>query len=117
MLKLNIISTVFLCLTFNIAQANIIILASQDEFIAQMSKLHGFDESSLTKIFEQAIVSQTILDAISKPAEKKLPWYKYRKIFLQEKRINQGVTFWQNNKSKLIEAEKRFGVPAEIINR
>jgi len=115
MLKLDIISTVFLCLTFNIAQANITISASQDEFIAQMAKQHGFDGSSLTKLFEQAIVSQSILDAISKPAEKKLPWYKYRKIFIQEKRINQGVTFWLNNKSKLIEAEKKFGVPAEII--
>jgi len=113
--KLIILSTVFLCLTFNFAQANLIISASQDEFITQMAKKHGFDGASLTKLFEQAIVSQSILDAISKPAEKKLTWYKYREIFIQEKRINQGFIFWQNNESKLSEAEKIFGVPVEII--
>ncbi|MCZ6804513.1 MAG: lytic murein transglycosylase B [Proteobacteria bacterium] len=113
--KLIILSTVFLCLTFNISQANVNISASQDEFIVQMAKQYGFDGPSLTKLFEQVIVSQSVLDAITKPAEKKLTWYNYRKIFIQEKRINQGVLFWQNNESKLIEAENKFGVPAEII--
>ncbi len=120
MRKSNIIFSIIFCLTFNIVQkknayANNEISVSQDEFIAQMAKQHNFDAEKLTKVLKQTIVSQTILDAISRPAEKKLTWHKYRKIFIKEKRINQGVAFMQNNKAKLSEAEKKFGVPAEII--
>ncbi len=115
MLKLNFISIVLICLLVTTVQAKNEITVSQDEFIAQMAKRHDFDLDSLTKVLKQTIVSQTILNAISRPAEKKLTWHKYRKIFIQEKRIRQGVAFMQNNQTKLTEAEKKFGVPAEII--
>ncbi len=115
MLKLNFISTALICLLVTTVQAKNEITVSQDEFIAQMAKRHDFDLDSLTKVLKQTIVSQTILNAISRPAEKKLTWHKYRKIFIQEKRIRQGVAFMQNNQTKLTEAEKKFGVPAEII--
>lgn len=88
---------------------------TQDEFIAQMVERHDFNKSDLTKVLKQARKSQTILDAISRPAEKKLTWHKYRQIFIKEKRINQGVDFMQKNKAKLEEAEKKYGVPPEII--
>lgn len=114
MLKIYSVLTILLCLSIDV-QANVDAKASQDEFIRQMENKYGFDKSSLKKLLDQAIVSEPILEAISRPAEKKLPWYKYRKIFLQKKRIDEGVKFWQSNKNKLQEAEKRFGVPAEII--
>lgn len=88
---------------------------TQDEFIVQMVERHDFNKSDITKVLKQARKSQTILDAISKPAEKKLTWHKYRQIFIKEKRINQGVDFLQKNKAKLEEAEKKYGVPPEII--
>ncbi len=123
MYKLKIIFSVIFCLGFYSSQQNILaatpsnnkVSVSQGEFIAEMVKRHNFDEASLTKVLKQTIVSQTILDAISKPAEKKLTWHKYRQIFIQEKRINEGVAFMQKNSAKLGEAEKKFGVPAEII--
>lgn len=119
MSKLKILSALLICLTANVVQQNVLanneISVSQDEFVTQMARRHNFDASELTKILKQTIVSQTILNAISRPAEKKLTWHKYRKIFIQEKRINQGVAFMKQNESKLGEAEKKFGVPAEII--
>ena len=119
MFKIKILFTTGFFLAFNIAQqgalANSEVSVSQDEFIAQMAKQHNFEVASLTKILKQTIVSQTILDAISRPAEKKLTWHKYRKIFIQEKRIQQGVTFMQKHHARLSEAENKFGVPAEII--
>ena len=51
---------------------------------------------------------------MSKPAEG-LPWFKYRNIFLQDKRINEGVKFWKDNKEILDNAEKNYGVSPEII--
>ncbi|MGB1799730.1 MAG: lytic murein transglycosylase B [Gammaproteobacteria bacterium] len=88
---------------------------TQDEFIAKMVERHDFNKADLTKVLKQARKSQTILDAISRPAEKKLTWHEYRQIFIKEKRINQGVDFMQQNKAKLEEAEKKYGVPPEII--
>ncbi len=114
MLKLISLFLILLSLSLG-ACANIDAIASKDDFINQMEKKYGFDRNELVKIFEQAIVSKSILDAISRPAEKKLPWYKYREIFIQEKRIREGVQFRNNNFKKLEEAEKRFGVPAEIV--
>lgn len=91
------------------------IKVTPDEFVKQMVERHGFNKADLTKVLKQARKSQTILDAISRPAEKKLIWHEYRQIFLKDKRINQGVDFMQKHKSKLEEAEKKYGVPPEII--
>jgi membrane-bound lytic murein transglycosylase B len=44
-----------------------------------------------------------------------LPWYKYRKIFLTETRIDAGVKFGQENEYALNVVEHQTGVPAEII--
>ncbi|MBL1141819.1 MAG: lytic murein transglycosylase B [Proteobacteria bacterium] len=121
MYKLNLLFSLFVCLSINSVNQNALatptnnVSVSPDEFIAQMVERHGFDKANLSKILNQTVISQTILDAISRPAEKKLTWFKYRQIFIKDKRINQGVEFMQNNESKLAEAEKKFGVPAEII--
>ncbi|MBX2809862.1 MAG: lytic murein transglycosylase B [Cellvibrionaceae bacterium] len=84
-------------------------------FIAEMVKEHNFDASSLTKWFAQAEKKQTILDAISRPAEKTKTWAEYRNIFVTDSRIKLGLAFWQENKAFLLRAEQKFGVPAEII--
>lgn len=115
MQKLNLILLTLLCLWLPHGQANTDVSTMQEEFIKKMASQYDFDSTSLKKLFNQAIVSQTILKAISKPAEKKLPWYKYRNIFLKKKRINEGVAFLHKNREKLESAEKQFGVPAEII--
>ncbi len=98
-----------------VVQANEGISVSQDMFIKKMVNEHNFDNSGLKKLFDQASVSQTILDAISRPAEKKLQWFEYKDIFLRENRIQKGVEFWQDNYHTLLRAEIKFGVPAEII--
>lgn len=84
-------------------------------FIAKMSKEHGFKESDLKNWFTSATKKQSILDAIARPAEKRLTWKEYRKIFLTESRINSGVAFWTENEAILDKAAEEFGVPQEII--
>ena len=97
------------------AQADTNSLVTQNEFIKKMESQYNFDSTYLKNLFDQVIVSETILKAISKPAEKRLSWYKYKDIFLKQKRINEGVIFLNKNWKKLQAAEKKFGVPAEII--
>jgi len=115
MQKRNFILLILLSLWLPLVQANTDASTLQNEFIEKMASEYDFDSSSLRNLLDQAIVSKTILKAISKPAEKRLPWYKYRNIFLKKKRINEGVEFLDKNREKLQAAEKKFGVPAEII--
>ena len=75
----------------------------------------GFAEAYLFEVFSEAKRQESILKAISRPAEKSLNWGQYRKIFIEPKRIKQGVAFWQENQAALRKAEKEYGVPAEII--
>tara|TARA_R110002072_G_scaffold135654_1_gene277149 strand:- start:1488 stop:2486 length:999 start_codon:yes stop_codon:yes gene_type:complete len=115
MQKIKLITLTLLYLWMSFAQANTDASTMQDDFIKKMASQYDFDSASLKKLFDQVIVSETILKAISKPAEKRLPWHKYRNIFLKQKRIDEGVEFLDKNQKKLKAAEKRFGVPAEII--
>jgi membrane-bound lytic murein transglycosylase B len=85
-----------------------------DIFISQMVTKHRFNESELNNLFQSVEIKNDIIKRISSPAEG-LPWYKYRKIFLTESRINEGVKFWQENAPALAAVEQQYGVPAEII--
>jgi len=84
-------------------------------FIKKMVTKHNFKESELTQWFMAIRPRPDIIEAISHPAEGTLPWHKYRKIFLIEKRIDGGVKFWQQHRKLLERAEKETGVPPRII--
>jgi membrane-bound lytic murein transglycosylase B len=86
----------------------------QRTFIDRMVAEHGFQRASLTALLAQARREQSILDAISRPAEA-MPWWRYRKIFLTDARAEGGVAFWQENAAQLQQAADYFGVAPEII--
>lgn len=83
-------------------------------FVDEMVEL-GFDKKQVQDALKQARRQESILKAMSRPAERRLTWGEYRKIFLGKKRINQGVEFWKKHQKTLERAEKTYGVPAEII--
>jgi len=89
--------------------------AELKQFVNELVVEHGFDEAVLYGIFDQAVYKQTIIDAISRPAEKTLQWKEYRKIFLTNNRIKNGVAFWQTNRVILERAEDTYGVPVSVI--
>ncbi len=84
-------------------------------FIHSMTGKFGYSQSELQQIFSHVQMDNTILNKISRPAEKTTPWYRYKKIFLDKERINHGVAFYQKYKTILDEAYKKFGVPQSII--
>lgn len=75
----------------------------------------GFDREELLLVFAGAQRQESILTAIARPAEKSKPWYEYREIFLNDKRLQQGLEFYAEHRSTLQRAEQETGVPAEII--
>ncbi|MDZ7783754.1 MAG: lytic murein transglycosylase B [Halioglobus sp.] len=82
-----------------------------DELVAEA----GFDRETLLELFARAERKESILEAISRPAEKTKPWYEYREIFLTTARERGGVEFLDRYREALERAERETGVPAEII--
>jgi len=65
-------------------------------------------------LLHDARFKQSIVDAISRPAEAK-PWYQYRPIFITDERIDAGVEFWREHEALVAEAAERYGVDPQII--
>jgi len=93
----------------NIKQAEIV------SFIDEMVSEHEFDRGDLEAVLGTAVIRQSILDAISKPAEKTLTWAEYRKIFITRERIKAGAAFWRENCETLSTISASSGVPEEIL--
>ena len=85
-----------------------------EAFARKMADKHGWDDRALTRQLRKAKYQKSIIDAMNRPAEG-MPWHKYRKIFIKQKRIDGGVRFWRENRALLERAEKQWGVPPQII--
>ena len=84
--------------------------------INELINEHGFDESFVKDVLQNAEKKQKIIDSISKPAEFTWTWDRYKKLFIEEKRIKNGKLFINENLTTLQKAEKEFGVPKEVIS-
>ncbi len=84
-------------------------------FIDDFSDRHQYPKSSLIALISNVKKQTEALNAIQRPAEKKKNWREYREIFITTKRINEGLRYWGENAQILEAAEKRFGIPPEII--
>lgn len=84
-------------------------------FVSMMADKHQFDGKALGQLLAGAERKQSIIDAISRPAEKTLDWNAYRKIFIKPKRISQGKAFMTEYRDVLERAEQTYGVPKAII--
>ena len=91
------------------------IAAEVEQFIEEMSQEYSFDKLRLRSWFANAKVVPSILKSISRPAEATMAWHQYRKIFIQPKRVTDGVAFWREHAATLERAESTFGVSAEVI--
>jgi len=85
------------------------------EFIEDMVTTHDFDRDGLSAVLAKAEIKATVIKKISTPAERKLSWGEYRKIFITNERINAGATFWRENREMLERITLESGVPVEIL--
>lgn len=84
-------------------------------FIEQMAADHEYDRKELRSILQNAESKQSILDAISRPAEKTLEWHEYRAIFITPERIRAGAEFWRENEGALQRISSETGVSIEML--
>ncbi len=85
-----------------------------ERFATRVAARHGWDARELKSLLKQARYQKSIIDAMNRPAEG-MPWYRYRKIFLQPARIDAGVRFWREHRRLLEQAERKWGVPPHIV--
>jgi membrane-bound lytic murein transglycosylase B len=84
-------------------------------FVDKMVAEHGFDRDALSATLRSATIDQSILDAIAKPAERVVPWYEYRAIFVNEARIAAGTRFWTEHAGTIQSISERYGVAPEML--
>lgn len=84
------------------------------DFIQYMVNQYGFNGPALVNLFNQVKVQRSILDLMNQPKEAS-PWYRYQTFFITDKRINDGVKFWNEHANTLARAQQQYGVPASVI--
>jgi membrane-bound lytic murein transglycosylase B len=85
-----------------------------EAFAEKAAAEHQLDQQFVLELLQQAEFKQSIVDAISRPAEGKA-WFDYRPIFLTEKRIAEGVQFWRENAELVAKAAERYQVDPQYI--
>jgi membrane-bound lytic murein transglycosylase B len=85
-----------------------------EEFAAKAAEEYNLDQQEVLLMLENARFKQSIVDAISRPAEGK-PWFQYRPIFITDKRIRGGVEFWRENEELIAMAAEKYSVDPQVI--
>lgn len=89
--------------------------AAQRAFADEQSRDYGLDTEAVLAILAKAEYQQSIIDAISRPAEKTKPWKEYRPIFITDLRRDGGVAFYRDNRELIDRVAAEFQVPPSVI--
>lgn len=87
---------------------------SQANFIEATASQYNIPQAWLTDMLAQAQHRPQVLALIKRPWEAK-PWYQYRKLFITEQRVNDGVQFYRQHQALFKQAEEQYRVPANVI--
>ena len=79
-----------------------------EEFAARAAQEYNLDQQAVVELLQEARFKQSIVDAMTRPAEGK-------PIFITDKRIEGGVEFWKENEALIAQAAERFGVDPQVI--
>jgi membrane-bound lytic murein transglycosylase B len=86
----------------------------QAELVREVARDTGKSAAALDALLDGARKQQSILDAISRPAESK-PWSAYRPIFLTGRRIDAGIAFYREHRELIDSTAAKYGVAPEVI--
>lgn len=83
--------------------------------IERLEREHGLAPERIRTLLAGAEHQSRILEAMRRPAERVLPWHRYRRIFLGEDRIAGGADFVREHRELLERAQSEYGVPVAIV--
>lgn len=85
-------------------------------FTREMQDKHGFDSAELLAHFGKISPNASVLKAIQPPSSPlQRSWERYRPRFINEIRIEHGLSFWETHRATVAKASAQYGVPEEII--
>lgn len=85
-------------------------------FARDLEQRHGFNADTLLGQFAQIRPNAKVIQLIKPPSTPtQRSWERYRPRFLNDRRIDHGIRFWQENRAALLRASALYGVPPEVI--
>ena len=85
-------------------------------FAQELAQRHAFDADAVLEQFGQVRPNAKVLQLIKPPATPlQRSWERYRPRFINDRRIDNGVRFWEENRLTLAKARAMYGVPEEVI--
>lgn len=85
------------------------------EFVRDTSRRYGIPAAEIEATLANARFLDSVVAAMSRPAERVKPWHEYRPMFISQARIDGGRAFLDQNREALERVQARTGVPAELI--
>jgi membrane-bound lytic murein transglycosylase B len=89
--------------------------AQLERFATEVAHRDGLDRKATLAVLMQARPQPRIVEAISHPVERVLQWWQYRRIFVTDRRIADGVEFWREHRDALERVSAEEGVPPQYI--
>jgi membrane-bound lytic murein transglycosylase B len=114
-LVINSMTAMALTLIFTPAQAIDTSRTEVDAFVAEMNSEHELDADFVRTTLGDSKTQESIIKAISRPAERSKAWHEYRDIFITPKRIAAGVEFWKLQRPRLERIAEETGVPVTML--
>jgi membrane-bound lytic murein transglycosylase B len=84
-------------------------------FVDEVAARDGLDHAWVARIVAAAESKSSVIEAMTRPAERVKSWFEYRAMFVTEKRIREGREFYAAHRELLEDAATRTGVPGEMI--
>lgn len=85
------------------------------EYLESAAAATGWTSQEVRALLNQAVFQPRILELMTKPAEKAMPWHVYHSKIVTPERIAAGREFLLTYADALARAEATYGVPKEII--
>ena len=89
--------------------------AAKAAFIAEAGAKYGLTDAEIEGWLAKATYQQSIVNAMSRPAERVKPWKDYRPIFITDARVDGGRRFLAEHREALQKVEDETGVPKQYI--
>lgn len=85
------------------------------QFVRDTAAKYGIAPAEIEATLAKAQFLDSVVAAMSRPAERVKPWSEYRVGFLTQARIDGGRRFIAEHRDELTRVEQQYGVPAEVI--
>ncbi len=85
-------------------------------FADELAERRGLDRNWVRQQIGQAVRLERVMQLVlPPPTSQPKNWAAYRARFIEPKRIEAGLQFWQTHREALARAEAAYGVPASLI--